>query len=278
MNAMERLGAHFRSRRRELGLSEAEFADHVGISRSQLSDIEAGRSAVLRPVFDMASELGLDVVAVLQERDDTKGGPKARVVRGGNVSRRRMLYPPGHEPDFCCPLPEEQTHRFALGNVAHASAAAPPLVAICMNPSYASRDQADKTVNRLIQASIDNGHPGWLVLNLYPERATDSSQLSPYDPELSAANCAAIEQVMVRFGVTEVLGAWGGLKHATLRRAKEDVLDTLDRYGVNLYMFDGLTDGGDPRHPTPRGPALQMKGEKRYLVRSGNRLVESELR
>jgi len=185
-----------------------------------------------------------------------------------------MSYPPGYEPDFWAPDPEERTYRFALGSTARATAGDPPLVAICMNPSHADRSRPDKTVSRLIQASRDLGQPGWLVLNVYPERATDPSELSDYDPRLSAANCAAIEQVSRQYGVTELLVAWGGLRQATLRRAKTDVLDTFDRLGVKLFMFDGLTTGGDPFHPTPRGPALLMRGDKRYVTRSGSRLVE----
>lgn len=185
-----------------------------------------------------------------------------------------IAYPSGHEPDFWSPDPEERTHRFVLGNTSRASVADPPLIAICMNPSKADHSEADKTMNRLIQASLDNAHPGWVMLNLYPERATDASKLLDYDAVLSAANCAAIEQVLSQYEVAEVLVAWGGLKHKTLRRAKIDVLDTLDRLGVKSFMFDGLTTGGDPFHPTPRGPALLMKGTKRYLVRVGNRFIE----
>ena len=183
-------------------------------------------------------------------------------------------YPHGHEPDFWSPDAKERKHRFALGNTSRASVADPPLIAICMNPSYANHSEADKTVNRLIRASIDNAQPGWVMLNLYPERATDASKLLDYDAGLSAANCAAIEQVLGQYGVTEVLVAWGGRKHKTLRSAKTDVLAMFDRLGVKPYTFDGLTTGGDPFHPTPRGPALLMKGTKRYLARSGSRLVE----
>jgi hypothetical protein len=185
-----------------------------------------------------------------------------------------IAYPPGHEPDFWSPDPEERTHRFALGNTSRASVGDPPLIAICMNPSYAGHSEADRTVNRLIQASVDNAQSGWVMLNVYPERATDASNLLDYDAGRSAANCAAIEQVLGQYAVSEVLVAWGGLKHATLRRAKRDVLDTLDRLGVRPFTYDGLTTGGDPLHPTPRGPALLMKGTKRYLARSGSRLVE----
>lgn len=184
-----------------------------------------------------------------------------------------IAYPAGLEPDMWEPHPPKQTHRFALGRTAGTSVDAPPLITICMNPSYADHRQADKTVNRVVRASLDNGYPGWVVLNLYPERATTSSSLSAYDSGLSAANCWVIERVLTQFRTTEVLCAWGGLKHKTLRDAKSDVLDTLESLGTNLYTFDGLTTSGDPLHPTPRGKPLQMRGEKHYLSRRGNRLV-----
>ena len=183
-------------------------------------------------------------------------------------------YPPGCEPDLWDPDPEEQIHRFALGHVAGASIQNPPFIAICMNPSFADQTKSDKTVDRLVRASTDNNHTGWMMLNLYPERATDASNLSPYDPKLSTANCAVIEHQLRKYGAREVLGAWGDLKHPTLQQAKVDVLTTLDQIGVRLFTFDELTARGNPRHPTPRRRELQMMGTKRYLIRSGNRLAE----
>ena len=185
-----------------------------------------------------------------------------------------IAYLMGQEPDLWCPDPEEQTHRFALGRVAEASGQRPPFISICMNPSFADQTQSDKTVNRLIKASMDNDHHGWMMLNLYPERATNPSNLSPYDPGLSKANCSVVSQQLRTFGVSEVHGAWGDLKHPTLQQAKVDVLETLDQLGVRVFTFDGLTATGNPRHPTPRGRGLQMAGTKRYLARFGARLSE----
>nr|WP_231716124.1 DUF1643 domain-containing protein [Arthrobacter zhangbolii] len=183
-------------------------------------------------------------------------------------------YSPGHKPDLWDPDPEEQNHRFALGRVAGASTQNPPFITICMNTSFADQTQSDKTVNRLVRASTDNNHTGWMMLNLYPERATNASNLSPYDSKLSEMNCAVIEHQLRTFGLSEVLGAWGDLKHPTLQQAKVDVLDTLDQLGVALFTFDDLTARGNPRHPMQRRRELQMMGAKRYLVRSGKRLVE----
>lgn len=90
----------------------------------------------------------------------------------------------GCKPDLWDPEPEKQDHRFALGRVAGASAQNPPLISICMNPSFADQRQSDKTVNRLIRASMDNTRNGWMMLNIYPQRATNPSDLSPYDSKL----------------------------------------------------------------------------------------------
>jgi len=122
-------------------------------------------------------------------------------------------------------------HRFVLGHTTHPSITNPPLVAVPMNPSYAEEDTLDKTIDRIIETSFAHGYPGWIMLNLYPERATSSGDLSPFDPALSAANCAAIERVIAAYGVSEVLGAWGN-PNATIKLAKADVLAALTWLGV----------------------------------------------
>jgi len=177
-----------------------------------------------------------------------------------------IAYIPGHEPDFWEPDPGVQSHRFALGRTSMSSAGAPPLIAIGMNPSHARETQADKTVNRIIEASVHHGYAGWIMLNLYPERSPKPSRLSPFDASLSAMNCAAIEDVLLRRGTTEVLGASGNMPHRTLKRAKLDVQALLDRMGVRVFTWDALTNKKNPRHPSPPGKRLQMLGPKQYLT------------
>ena len=113
--------------------------------------------------------------------------------------------------------------------------------------------ESDRTINRLIAASDDNGYSGWIMLNLYPERSPKPSRLTAYDPSLSDMNCAAIEEVLQRHGVTEVLGASGNIPHPTLKRARTDVRMLLDRLGVAVFTWGPLTAMGNPRHPSPPG-------------------------
>lgn len=135
-----------------------------------------------------------------------------------------------------------------------------------MNPSHAREDRSDRTINRLIVASEENGYAGWIMLNLYPERSPSPSALGPFDPALSAANSAAIARVIARFEATEVLGAWGNLTNATLRQARLAILPHLSRMGVRVFTLDPLTTRGNPRHPSPQGGYLQMRGPKVYLT------------
>lgn len=175
-------------------------------------------------------------------------------------------YPSGHEPDFWEPNPGVPSHRFALGSASRAGAGIAPLIAIGMNPSHAQETKADRTVNRLIQASVHHGYAGWVMLNLYPERSPKPSKLSAFDADLSDQNCVAIERVLERHRAIEVLGAWGNLPHPTLKRAKLDIQALLDRMGVRVFTWDRLTSEGNPRHPSPPGRPLPMLGPKHYLT------------
>lgn len=177
-----------------------------------------------------------------------------------------IAYPSGQEPDFWDPNPGDPGYRFALGRIGESSREASPLVAIGMNPSHAQESESDRTVNRVIEAAGRHGYTGWLMLNLYPERSPKPSALSKYDAALSAANCDAIERVLLSCGTTEVLGAWGNMPHRTLKRARVDVEALLSRMGVHLFTFDPLTVLRNPRHPHPPGRPLPMLGPKKYLT------------
>lgn len=77
---------------------------------------------------------------------------------GDKVTNYKPPYPKGYEPDFCNPQSYEY-YRFAIGEKGKNM-----LIAICMNPSAASDATSDKTVNRIIDASIELGYDGWMGL------------------------------------------------------------------------------------------------------------------
>jgi len=181
------------------------------------------------------------------------------------TGRNPLKFQPGEEPDYWIPKPEHPHHRFVLGRVLNPTTSQDPLVVIAMNPSYADHSESDRTVNTVIAASSALGHDGWIMLNLYPERATKPQNLKSFDAALWAQNWSAIENVLDTFGLTEVFGAWGDPSHSTIREAKRLTLAAFKTRGTRVYYFKELNATGNPRHPTPRNAEWPISGPRKFL-------------
>ena len=177
----------------------------------------------------------------------------------GQVTKQIIKYPPGYEPNYI--LPEKHcSYRFALGRIGKN-----PLIAICMNPSRAEEKCSDRTINRIISISKQLGADGWMVFNLYPERATDAKTLSEYNESISSQNIKYICDYLVNNNITEVWGAWGDDKRIeSLKIAKQNLLKVLSDKEIKIYYFGTLTKGGNPRHPLQRFEKWNIY-EKHYL-------------
>lgn len=58
----EDFGARLRARRRELGLTQSQVADVIGVNRRVLSQLEHGKATVqLQIALDAALAIGLDI-------------------------------------------------------------------------------------------------------------------------------------------------------------------------------------------------------------------------
>ena len=122
------------------------------------------------------------------------------------------------EPNLCKPeKPEEnEIYRYLLGRRGKK-----PLVAICMNPSAANMEYSDRTINRIIKVSEKLGYDGWIIANLYPERATRASELGAYNDEQQEKNIQEIMEFLKYNGIDKVWGAWGDLNYPVLTKSKE---------------------------------------------------------
>ena len=175
------------------------------------------------------------------------------------VTKNTFLYPKGYEPD--CIIPSEYcSFRFALGKQGQN-----PLVAICMNPFAARETLSDRTINRIINVSKELCMDGWMVFNLYPERATDATKMDVFQQELMDRNIQEIEKYLVENNIKEVWGAWGNDSNIDmLIKGKEQVKDMLSSIGVKVYYFGTLTKEGNPRHPIQRQEKWDLS-KKEYL-------------
>lgn len=179
----------------------------------------------------------------------------------GKVTKNIRSYPQGEKPNYIIPK-EYGPFRYAIGRIGD-----DPLVAICMNPSAAKEDFSDATINRIINVSKRLNKDGWMVFNLYPERATKASDMGTYDKDIADINLDIIKDFLVKNEIDEVWGAWGNSGNiSTLVEAKKAVIALLKEINVRVYYFGTLTNEGNPRHPLQRNEKLVLdNSNKKYL-------------
>lgn len=176
------------------------------------------------------------------------------------VTNHILKYPNGQEPNLINPT-EYSSNRFLLGKLG-----THPLVAICMNPSAAKETTSDRTINRIIKISQILEMDGWVVLNTYPERATDAKNIKPFNESLSNKNLQIIKEFLESNGIKEVWGAWGNDKNInTLICGKNHLINMLKDMGIKIYYFGTLTKHGNPRHPLQRYEKWNFS-QKEYLT------------
>ena len=173
-----------------------------------------------------------------------------------DVTKHTLRYPKGQAPNLIEPI-EFGDYRYAIGKEG-----GNPLVAICMNPSAATDEQNDKTINRIINISVAMKCDGWIVFNLYPERATNQSALKVFDQDIMDKNIQYIKKYLLENKIKEVWGAWGNTSSSVLKESKPHILKMLNEIKVSIFYFGNLTKAGNPRHPSR---AHIEFSEKHYL-------------
>lgn len=140
----------------------------------------------------------------------------------------------------------DNSARFVLGEQGDKS-----LVCIGVNPSTATPDKLDATLRRVRKFSERLGFDGWLMLNLYPQRAKDPDALhAEQDGALSWDQMTAVHEACSLAPESyTVWAAWGVLIE------KRDYL----KVGLEFYAgyfsksrwisLGDVTKAGHPRHP-----------------------------
>lgn len=66
------LGQSIRARRIEMGLSQEELAEQLGIARKRISSIETGKLGTVSSLLEITEALGLNVLAAPRELRETR--------------------------------------------------------------------------------------------------------------------------------------------------------------------------------------------------------------
>lgn len=135
--------------------------------------------------------------------------------------------------------------RFSLGYCARS-----PLLCIGVNPSTATPEKPDPTIQSVSRIAKNNGYDGWIMINLYPQRATDPNEIHQQaDDNLNRQNLSVIRSILKRYSISEIWAAWGTL--ITKRHYLFDCLANIHAVtsGYNWITFGQLSKAGHPHHP-----------------------------
>ena len=128
-----------------------------------------------------------------------------------------------------------------------------PLICIGINPSTADPLRLDPTLQSVERIARNNGFDGFMMLNVYAQRATVPTDLDKEcNPLLHRENMAAFRHVLSLCGGTPTVWAgWGTLieKRPYLYACLRDMVAVGQEYGARWVTAGRRSKAGHPHHP-----------------------------
>ena len=140
----------------------------------------------------------------------------------------------------------ENKLRFTLGIKGSNS-----LICFGINPSTASPNNTDRTIQSVERIASINGYDSWIMLNVYPLRATNPNDLdNDLNKEYHALNLKHIETIFKR-GNLKIWSAWGTLveKRGYLKHCLKDIYLLSQKYNCEWVTSGKESIKGHPHHP-----------------------------
>lgn len=128
-----------------------------------------------------------------------------------------------------------------------------PLICFGVNPSTAVPGNLDPTVASVARFAKDQGYDGWLMFNLYPQRATNPDKMHKnFQKRIHDKNVEAIRKLLndLPSGL-HVWCAWGTLieKRPYLSRCLKDITEVLVENKCKNFTRGNISKAGHPHHP-----------------------------
>lgn len=165
------------------------------------------------------------------------------------------------EPEILCTPQRDAEKRFVLGTKGNKN-----LLCVGLNPSTADENGLDPTSRNIEAIAQKHGYDGWLLVNLYAQRASKPTDLSTEkDEELFWQNLRLIDALIIQkqFVIPQVLLAWGNnidsFTATYLKEAAYYLYKVLEKHNLP-YSAIGVTNAGHPYHPSPQSVNTQLGG------------------
>jgi len=141
---------------------------------------------------------------------------------------------------------DEPLTRYSLGQEGRN-----PLICFGVNPSTAKPNDLDPTVASVARFARDHGYDGWLMFNLYPQRATNPDKMHKhFQKKIHQKNVDVIEKLTKELSA-DIWCAWGTLieKRSYLSRCLEDIYEVLAENNCTYFKRGRISKAGHPHHP-----------------------------
>ena len=126
------------------------------------------------------------------------------------------------------------------------------LFIVGLNPSRADEKKPDPTMRKVVSIAEHNGYDGFVMINLYPLRATKPKNLpKECNLELHKQNLAYIEKYLSGRDQVDVWLAYGNNanRRPYLLSCLKDIVRVFEPHHPQWLYINALTSKGYPRHP-----------------------------
>ncbi len=130
-----------------------------------------------------------------------------------------------------------------------------PLICVGINPSTAKPDALDNTLKSVERIAFYNGFDSFIMLNVYPQRATDPNDMEQsFNAVLHRENLKAFEYALNLCDKNSPPGVWvasGNIieKRLYLAKCLVDMKRIADKYGAKWFSCGKISVKGHPHHP-----------------------------
>ena len=126
-----------------------------------------------------------------------------------------------------------------------------PLLCFGINPSTAKPDELDNTLKSVERLANYNSFDSWIMMNIYPQRATKPDEMHQEVVEqIHRNNLKFIEQIISEHETT-IWAAWWTLieKRPYLTKCLIDIYNLSSNYNCNWVNIGKKSKNGHPHHP-----------------------------
>ena len=130
-----------------------------------------------------------------------------------------------------------------------------PLFCIGINPSTAEPYNLDPTLKKVKKFSgyNTNNFKGWIMLNIYPQRLTNSNKLKKikFDKKEHEFNLNCIKEILSNYKKPIIWAGWGTTieKNDFFIDCLNEIFIECKNVNAQWIRFGNLTKNGHPRHP-----------------------------